>query len=52
LDPGRVRGVGIYALNNGPLVLDVHSREFNPILVIPVLLCVPALIYSLLAGRD
>jgi hypothetical protein len=45
-------GLGIYALNRGPLVLDVHSRDFNPIVVIPVILCVPALIYTLLAGRD
>ena len=42
----------IYWLNGGPLVLDVHSRDFNPIVVIPVVLCVPALIYTLLAGRD
>jgi hypothetical protein len=42
----------IYLLNGGPLVLDVHSRDFNPIVVIPVILCVPALIYTLLAGRD
>jgi hypothetical protein len=45
-------GFGIYALNNGPLVLDIHSRDFNPIVVMPVILCLPAVIYSLLAGRD
>jgi hypothetical protein len=45
-------GFMIYLLNGGPLVLDVHSRDFNPIVVIPVILCLPALIYTLLAGRD
>jgi hypothetical protein len=44
--------IGIFALNSGPIVLDVHSRDFNPIVLIPVIVCVPALIYSLLAGRD
>src|SRR5260221_424679 len=44
-------GFMIYLLNGGPLVLDVHSRDFNPIVVIPVILCVPALVYTLLAGR-
>lgn len=43
---------GIYAFNNGPLVLDVHSRDFNPIIVIPVILCLPALIYTILGVRD
>jgi hypothetical protein len=42
----------IYVFNGGRLVLDVHSRDFIPIVVIPVILCVPALIYTLLAGRD
>jgi hypothetical protein len=45
-------GFMIDLLNGGPLVLDVHSRDFNPIVVIPIILCVPALIYTLLAGRD
>ena len=45
-------GFMIYLLNGGLLVLDVHSRDFNPIVVIPIILCVPALIYTLLAGRD
>lgn len=39
-------------LNSGPLVLDVHSRDFNPVVVIPAILCVPALLYSLFAGGD
>jgi len=43
---------GIYVLNGGPLVLDIHSRDFNPIVLFPVFLSVPALIYTLLAGRD
>ena len=45
-------GFTIYLFNGGTLVLDVHSRDFNPIVVIPVILCVPALISTLLAGRD
>jgi membrane protein YdbS with pleckstrin-like domain len=44
--------IGIFALNSGPIVLDVHSRDFNPIVAIPVILCLPALTYTLLAGRD
>jgi hypothetical protein len=44
--------VGILTFNKGPLVLDVHSRDFNPIVLIPVIVCIPALIYSFLAGRD
>jgi hypothetical protein len=45
-------GFMIDLMNRGPLVLDVHSRDFNPIIVIPVLLCVPALIFTLRAGID
>ncbi len=45
-------GFMIYWFNGGALVLDVHSRDFNPIVVMPVILCVPALIYTILAGRD
>lgn len=43
---------GIYAFNNGSLVLDFHSRDFIPIVIIPFALFVPALIYTVLAGRD
>lgn len=45
-------GCMIYLFNGGPIVLDVHSRDFNPIVVIPLILCVPGLVYTLLAGRD
>jgi hypothetical protein len=44
--------IGIFAFNTGPLVLDMHARDFNPIVLVPVIVCVPALIYALLAGRD
>jgi hypothetical protein len=45
-------GFMIDLMNRGPLVLDVHSRDFNPIVIIPLLLCVPGVIYLILAGRD
>jgi hypothetical protein len=44
--------IGIYAFTGGSLVLNVHSRDFNPLVVVPVILGVTALMYSLVAGRQ
>jgi hypothetical protein len=43
---------GIAIFNRGPLILDSSSRDFNPIVFIPVIIAMVGLFYLALAGRD
>jgi hypothetical protein len=43
---------GIAYFNRGPLVLDPSSRDFNPIVIIPLLVAMSGLFDLIRAGRD
>jgi hypothetical protein len=43
--------VGGIRLFGGPIVLDVHAHDFNPIVLMPLIVSVGALLYAASAGR-